>query len=147
MRPPRIINQSTTATIIVFYPFIKRTSQFCEVRFAQRYLFLVNQRIEMVEFKQKRILFIVDRFVVFAIDQYLNHSGHSYLKEKSPTLMVQFSFFSERAAFSLAIMRLRIAMISRPSPTTPRSAALKIGASGSLLIAMIVFEEFMPTRC
>ncbi len=33
------------------------------------------------------------------------------------------------------------------SPTMPRSATEKIGASASLLIAMMFFEPFMPTRC
>ena len=33
------------------------------------------------------------------------------------------------------------------SPTSPRSATWKIGASSSLLIAMIVLESFMPARC
>src|ERR1700736_4751670 len=33
------------------------------------------------------------------------------------------------------------------SPTTPRSAILKIGASGSLLMAMIVLAPFIPTVC
>ncbi len=33
------------------------------------------------------------------------------------------------------------------SATTPRSASRKIGASGSLLIAMIVLDPFMPTMC
>ena len=33
------------------------------------------------------------------------------------------------------------------SPTIPRSATAKIGASGSLLMAMMFLEPFMPTRC
>ena len=33
------------------------------------------------------------------------------------------------------------------SPTTPRSAIFMIGASASLLIAMMIFEAFMPTVC
>ena len=33
------------------------------------------------------------------------------------------------------------------SPTKPISATWKIGASSSLLIAMIVFESFIPARC
>jgi hypothetical protein len=33
------------------------------------------------------------------------------------------------------------------SPTTPKSASSKIGASASLLIATIVFEVCMPARC
>src|SRR5438046_1261144 len=33
------------------------------------------------------------------------------------------------------------------SPTTPRSASLKMGASGSLLMAMIVLAPFIPTVC
>src|SRR5215469_16634024 len=33
------------------------------------------------------------------------------------------------------------------SPTTPKSAISKIGASGSLLIAMIVFDVCIPARC
>ena len=33
------------------------------------------------------------------------------------------------------------------SPTRPRSATWKIGASSSLLMAMMVFESFMPARC
>ena len=33
------------------------------------------------------------------------------------------------------------------SPTTPYLATLKIGAEGSLLIATMQFEPFMPTRC
>jgi hypothetical protein len=33
------------------------------------------------------------------------------------------------------------------SPTTPRSAIFMIGASASLLIAMITLEVFMPTVC
>ena len=38
------------------------------------------------------------------------------------------------------------AMVNR-SPTTPRSAMSKIGASPSLLTATIVFEVCMPARC
>ena len=38
-------------------------------------------------------------------------------------------------------------MILNRSPTRPMSATWKIGASSSLLIAMIVFESFMPARC
>ena len=37
--------------------------------------------------------------------------------------------------------------IFKASPTTPRSAIFMIGASASLLIAMITFELFMPTVC
>src|SRR6185295_11073157 len=33
------------------------------------------------------------------------------------------------------------------SPTTPRSAIFRIGASGSFVIATIRFAPFMPTRC
>ena len=33
------------------------------------------------------------------------------------------------------------------SPTMPRSAIEKIGASASLLMAMMFFEPFMPTMC
>src|SRR5207247_4415368 len=33
------------------------------------------------------------------------------------------------------------------SPTTPRSAIFMIGASASLLMAMMTFEVFMPTVC
>ena len=33
------------------------------------------------------------------------------------------------------------------SPTMPRSAIWKMGASGSLLIATMFFEPFMPTMC
>lgn len=33
------------------------------------------------------------------------------------------------------------------SPTIPRSATEKIGASGSLLMAIMVDESFMPTKC
>src|SRR5438067_2620971 len=33
------------------------------------------------------------------------------------------------------------------SPTSPRSATWKIGASSSLLIATMSFESFMPARC
>ena len=33
------------------------------------------------------------------------------------------------------------------SPTTPKSTSSKIGASSSLLIAMIVLEVCMPARC
>ena len=33
------------------------------------------------------------------------------------------------------------------SPTIPKSASSKIGASGSLLMATIVFEVCMPARC
>src|SRR5271154_4556820 len=33
------------------------------------------------------------------------------------------------------------------SPTTPRSATEKMGASWSLLMAMMFFDPFMPTRC
>ena len=33
------------------------------------------------------------------------------------------------------------------SPTTPRSAIFMIGASASLLIAMITFDAFIPTVC
>src|SRR5262249_17208256 len=33
------------------------------------------------------------------------------------------------------------------SPTTPKSASSRIGASGSLLITMMVFEVCMPARC
>src|SRR5262249_51224784 len=37
--------------------------------------------------------------------------------------------------------------ISNASPTMPKSAILKIGASASLLIATITFEVRMPARC
>src|SRR5690348_9298597 len=33
------------------------------------------------------------------------------------------------------------------SPTTPRSAIFMIGASASLLMAMITLDDFMPTVC
>lgn len=33
------------------------------------------------------------------------------------------------------------------SPTSPRSATWKIGASGSLLMATISLESFMPAMC
>ena len=36
---------------------------------------------------------------------------------------------------------------SNKSPTTPKSASSKIGASGSLLTTMIVLEVCMPARC
>jgi hypothetical protein len=35
----------------------------------------------------------------------------------------------------------------RASPTIPTSAYWKMGASLSLLMAMIRFDSFMPTRC
>ncbi len=37
--------------------------------------------------------------------------------------------------------------ILKRSPTSPMSATWKIGASSSLLMAMIVFKSFMPARC
>jgi len=37
--------------------------------------------------------------------------------------------------------------ISNRSPTTPSWATSKIGASASLLMAMMKFEPFIPTRC
>jgi hypothetical protein len=37
--------------------------------------------------------------------------------------------------------------ISNRSPTMPKSATSKIGASGSLLMATIVLAPFIPTRC
>jgi hypothetical protein len=37
--------------------------------------------------------------------------------------------------------------IFKASPTTPRSAIFMIGASASLLMAMITFDVFMPTVC
>ena len=37
--------------------------------------------------------------------------------------------------------------ISNRSPTMPKSATSKIGASGSLLMATMVLAPFMPTRC
>ena len=41
----------------------------------------------------------------------------------------------------------RSGIISTASPTTPKSAVLNIAASGSLLIAMTVLEELIPTTC
>jgi len=49
--------------------------------------------------------------------------------------------------FASWIALVRAGTISVRSPTAPRSATSKIGASGSLLIAMMKFEPFMPTRC
>ena len=49
--------------------------------------------------------------------------------------------------FALFTAAVSLGTISNRSPTTPRSATSKIGASGSLLIAMMKFDVFMPTRC
>ena len=42
---------------------------------------------------------------------------------------------------------IKAGTISKRSPTMPKSATSKIGASGSLLIATMVRAPFMPTRC
>ena len=49
--------------------------------------------------------------------------------------------------FRLAISSVRAGMIVNRSPTTPKSASWKMGASASLLTATIVFEVCMPARC
>ena len=59
---------------------------------------------------------------------------------------------SDRAATATSAQRAWIASISFgstlcTSPTMPRSATPKIGASLSLLIAMMCLEPFMPTMC
>ena len=36
---------------------------------------------------------------------------------------------------------------SKRSPTMPKSATLKMGASGSLLTATMTLEEDIPARC
>ena len=43
--------------------------------------------------------------------------------------------------------RIRGGRMSRASPTIPKSAILKIGAAGSALIATMVSDDRMPTRC
>lgn len=43
--------------------------------------------------------------------------------------------------------RVSSGTISKRSPTSPRSATWKMGASSSLFMAMIVFESFIPARC
>src|SRR5579884_4291705 len=48
------------------------------------------------------------------------------------------SFFSSSTVSGTALNR---------SATSPKSATLKIGASGSLLIATMVLESFIPARC
>ena len=42
---------------------------------------------------------------------------------------------------------VRAGRIFSASPTTPRSAIFMIGASASLLIAMMILDVFMPTVC
>jgi hypothetical protein len=51
-----------------------------------------------------------------------------------------YPFFALTAAVSAGT-------IFSASPTTPRSAIFMIGASASLLIAMMIFDAFMPTVC
>ncbi len=46
-----------------------------------------------------------------------------------------------------SISSVRAGTTLKRSPTTPRSAIFRIGASGSFVIATIRFAPFMPTRC
>ena len=46
-----------------------------------------------------------------------------------------------------SISSVRAGTTLNRSPTTPRSAIFRIGASGSFVIATIRFAPFMPTRC
>ncbi len=46
-----------------------------------------------------------------------------------------------------SISSVRAGTTWKRSPTTPRSAIFRIGASGSFVIATIRFAPFMPTRC
>ncbi len=54
--------------------------------------------------------------------------------------LVRYFFLALTAAVSAGT-------ILSASPTTPRSAIFMIGASASLLIAMITFDAFIPTVC
>src|SRR5690606_36106432 len=47
----------------------------------------------------------------------------------------------------LLISSVSCGAMSNRSPTTPKSAISKIGASGSLFTATIVFEVCIPARC
>ena len=49
-----------------------------------------------------------------------------------------------RAFFTSSV---RAGRIWKRSPTTPRSATRKMGASGSLLMATMCFEDDIPARC
>ena len=46
-----------------------------------------------------------------------------------------------------SLPQLGAGRIENRSPTTPRSAMRKMGASASLLMATMCFEDDMPARC
>jgi hypothetical protein len=55
---------------------------------------------------------------------------------------------ADEADYPLALIAsIRAGNTLCTSPTMPRSATEKIGASRSLLMATMFFEPFMPTRC
>jgi hypothetical protein len=59
-----------------------------------------------------------------------------------------FSFGAVRCYPFLALTAaVSAGTIFSASPTTPRSAIFMIGASASLLMAMMIFDAFMPTVC
>src|SRR5207302_6266182 len=53
----------------------------------------------------------------------------------------------DHAPLAFLISSISGGTISNRFPTMPKSAISKIGASASLLMAMIVREPFMPTIC
>lgn len=60
----------------------------------------------------------------------------------------QFGFSGDRGSvYLLSRAAINAGRTLWTSPTTPKSAIEKIGASGSLLMAMIVVLSFMPTTC
>ena len=54
---------------------------------------------------------------------------------------------SDQLAFAFFTSSVRAGTTSNRSPTIPRSATLKIGASASLLIATMCLDERIPARC
>ncbi len=67
--------------------------------------------------------------------------------ELDPLGQQPLSFFFVRYFFLALTAAVSAGTILSASPTTPRSAIFMIGASASLLMAMITLEAFMPTVC
>src|SRR5207245_5049005 len=105
-----------------------------------------------------RIESLVQDLAAFAAgggDQGRAHTLRCILGQRSPHangFVVGVGFHGQQAALGHRAFRVLISWVSCgtifcTSPTTPRSAILKMGASGSLLMAMMVLAPFMPTVC
>jgi hypothetical protein len=73
--------------------------------------------------------------------------SHDLRAHVAPLLWAPKKIFLWAWTFHFFSFLMSIGTISMASPTMPRSATLNMGASGSLLIAITVFAELMPTRC